>query len=60
MMGREGAQAPSNWCSQPTCSPPPVSLGAASPENEPEALWRLLYSVLVDGHPGVLEPQIQV
>lgn len=40
--------------------PTPESPGAASPENEPEALIWLLYSVLAYGHPWVLEPQIQV
>lgn len=40
--------------------PKPESLGAISPENEPEALIWLLYSVLAYGHPWVLEPQIQV
>lgn len=40
--------------------PTPESLGSASPENEPEALTWLLYSVLAHGHPCVLEPQIQV
>lgn len=33
----EGAQAPSSWCLELIYSPPPESLGAASPENEPEA-----------------------
>lgn len=40
--------------------PTPESLGAASPENEPEALEWLLSSVLAYGQPWVPEPQIQV